>query len=166
MADHLVLIAAVTKNNGIGLNNELLFKLSADMKRFRELTYGSTVIMGRKTWESLPPKFRPLPMRTNIVLSRNENYEAPGAQVFTNLDQALRSVITTNVFVIGGEQIFAEAMPYATVLELTEIDKDAQADAFFPVFDKEVFKPIHSSKPQNEDGIVYRFVTYIRKKTE
>ena len=114
----VILIAAVARNGGIGRDNELLWRLPEDMARFKALTMGRPVIMGRKTWDSLPPKFRPLPGRRNLVLSRDSSLQLEGAEVFGTLTDALAACAdSTELFVIGGAQIYAEALPLADRLE-------------------------------------------------
>jgi dihydrofolate reductase len=124
----VVIIAAVAKNGVIGRNNELIWNIPADMAHFKALTAGHTVIMGRKTWESLPPRFRPLPGRRNIVISRQVDYPAPGAEVADSLESALDLASTAaTVFIIGGEQIYTQAMALADRLEITEVISNPRA---------------------------------------
>ena len=127
------LIAAVAGNGAIGKDNALPWHLPEDMRHFRETTRGKPVIMGRKTWESLPDAFRPLPGRHNIVVSRNPAYQAPGATLATSLDEALlEAAAAEEVFVIGGAQLYQQALALASRLYLTEIDASVDGDAFFP----------------------------------
>ncbi len=133
----LSLIAAVARNRAIGMKNQLLWHLPEDMRHFRETTRGKTVIMGRKTWESLPAAFRPLPGRKNIVVSRNAAYTAPGAALAGSLDAALRAAQDggsgdPEVFVIGGAELYRQALPLADRLYLTEVAQTCPGDAFFP----------------------------------
>lgn len=131
--NELILIAAVAQNRVIGRDNQLLWHIPADMAHFKTLTAGHTVIMGRKTWESLPPRFRPLPGRRNIVISRQPDYAAPGAEVSTSLEMALEKASTAkSAFIIGGEQIYVLALPLATRLEITEVALAPEGDAWFP----------------------------------
>jgi len=159
----IVHIAAITKNNAIGENGRLLFTIKEDMSRFKALTIGSTVLMGRKTWESLPDKYRPLPLRTNMVLSRDPQYTAPGAMVFTDIEHALAEVTTNKVFIIGGEQIYKETIDRADVLELTIIDTVMSADAFYPKFARGDFyrKDFGTGR---DGGLHYAFTKFTRKK--
>ena len=163
----LSLIAAVTRNRGIGLNNRLLVHLPEDLKHFRRVTMGCPVIMGRKTWDSLPPAFRPLPGRRNVVVSRHAQAECPGAVVCTSLEAALALLQTeSRVFVIGGEQIYALALPRADELVLTEIDAEPPADAFFPAWSAADFEVVQRVAPAPEGGpppVPYAFVTYRRR---
>jgi dihydrofolate reductase len=129
----LALIAAVARNRAIGRDNALLWQLPEDMRHFRETTRGRTVIMGRKTWESLPAAFRPLPGRRNVVVSRNPAYAAPGATVVHSLEAALRLTDPAEeTFLIGGAELYRQALPLAARLYLTEVDDAPPADAFFP----------------------------------
>ena len=163
------LVAGVARNGAIGRNNELLWRLPEDMARFKALTLGHPVIMGRKTWDSLPAKFRPLPGRRNMVLSRHAGLRLDGAECFTSLTDALNACAdAAQVSVIGGAQIYAEALSLADRLELTEIDADFDADVFFPVWDRAAFtetsrQTFHSAKtaPQGWD---FAFVTYIKNR--
>jgi len=152
----VVIIAAVAKNRVIGKDNRLIWNIPEDMARFKALTAGHTVIMGRKTWESLPPRFRPLPGRRNIVVSRQDNYAAPGAEVTDSLENSLKLAATApTVFVIGGEQIYGQAMALADRLEITEVDLEPEGDAWFPEISPAVWKPAARS-----EGSGYAFVSY------
>jgi dihydrofolate reductase len=139
----ITLIAALSKNRVIGKNNDLPWRLPDDMKFFMETTKGHCVIMGRKNYESIPHKFRPLPDRTNIVVTRQKDFRAEGCQVVHSLEQALASIDQKSeeeVFIIGGAEIYKLALPYAHKLYLTEIDAEIEGDTFFPLFDKTVFQ--------------------------
>lgn len=162
----LSLIAAVGRDGAIGRRNELLFRESADQKRFRAVTMGCPVIMGRLTWDSLPARFRPLPGRLNIVVTRDAAWQAEGASRADSLEAALaRAGDAAKVFVIGGAQLFALAMPHADELELTEIDADfADADTFFPAWDRAAFEQTACEALVTALGVPYRFTTYQRKK--
>lgn len=128
------IIAAIGRNNELGRNNDLIWHFKEDMKFFKEQTTGSTVIMGRKTFESLP---KALPNRRNIVISSNSEYAAEGAEVVTSLESALESAKGEKIFIIGGGRVYSEALPYADKLILTEINDTCEdADTFFPQFDK------------------------------
>lgn len=162
----LVLIAAVARNGVIGRDNQLLWHLPEDMAHFRETTRGAPVIMGRKTWESLPARFRPLPGRRNIVLSRQPGYAAEGAEVVATLDDAmLRLQASPQAFVIGGEQLYRLALPRADQLMLTELDRDYEGDARFPAWDPSSFVEVERRPAQSApaDGPGYTFVTYQRR---
>ena len=157
----VVIIAAVAANRAIGKNNALIYKISEDLVRFRQLTEGKAVVMGRKTWESLPSQARPLPNRRNIVISQQSNFVANGATVICSLDAALELLNEyQQIFIIGGEQIYRAAMPLADRLEITEVDLMPEADAWFPEIDNKDWK-----EGSRECGGVYNdsrfyFVTY------
>lgn len=164
----LTLIAAVDRRGAIGKDNQLLVRLPEDMAHFKTLTIGHTVIMGRKTWDSIPPRFRPLPQRRNIVLSRQAGLQLDGAEVFGTLEAALAACAgESEVFVMGGEQVYRQALPFADRLELTEIDAEYPADAFFPrwqdgAFDEESRRP--GTRAANGDATPpYAFVRYRRR---
>jgi dihydrofolate reductase len=159
------LIAAVARNGVIGRDNQLLWHLPADMAHFRETTRGAAVIMGRKTWDSLPPRFRPLPGRRNWVLSRQPDWQADEADVASSLEAALAALADeVRVFVIGGEQIYAAALPLADELVLTELDREFEGDAHFPAWSDEQFQPVSVSPWVDAEGDRpgYRFATYQR----
>ncbi len=127
---------------------------------------GCPVIMGRKTWDSLPERFRPLPGRSNIVITRSPSWQAPGALVAHSLQDALAHVATAaKVFVIGGAEIYAMALPLADELVLTEIDADFDADAFFPPWSTAEFTLVHAENHLSATQVAYRFATYRRIKT-
>jgi dihydrofolate reductase len=160
----LSLIAAVSRNGAIGRDNDLLWKESADRKHFVATTRGHAVVMGRRTWESLPPRFRPLPGRRNIVVTRSAGFDAPGAETADSLQTALlRLQAQPQVFVIGGAQLYAQALPRADELVLTEIDAAFDgADTFFPDFDRSRFVEMAREPRVAADGTRYAFVTYQR----
>ena len=163
MTVKISLIAGVARNRGIGRNNQLLWRLPEDLARFKALTMGHAVIMGRKTWDSLPARFRPLPGRRNIVLSRSPALQLAGAEIFTSIEEALLACKDDDrVFVIGGAQIYAEALPLADRLELTEIDADFEADVFFPVWDRSAFQEIGREQKSSAENWRYDFVSYQR----
>ena len=158
----LSLIAVVARNGGIGRDNTLLWHLSDDLRHFKRTTLGCPVIMGRKTWDAIG---RPLPGRRNIVVTRQSGWVATGAEAAGDLTHALSLASdTAKVFVIGGAQLYAAAMPFADELVLTEVDADAPADTFFPHWDRAAF--IEQSRESHTDphGLRYSFVTYQRKK--
>jgi dihydrofolate reductase len=159
----IILIAAVAKNGVIGKDNALPWHLPEDMKHFKALTNGHAVLMGRKTWESLPPKFRPLPNRRNLVLTRDRHYDAPGATVVHSLDDAAKvSSGETALFVIGGAELYAHALPRADRFELTEIDAAFEGDAHFPTWNRTQWREVKRASGKSESGLAYAFVTYER----
>ena len=154
----LCLIAAVARNGAIGKNNQLLVHLPGDLPRFKKLTLGHPVIMGRKTWDSIG---RPLPQRRNIVITRNAAWRADGAEAAASLADALASVASEpSVFVIGGAQIYAQALPLADELALTEIDADFDGDAFFPEWDRTRFEQTSREDHSTPQGLHYCFTHY------
>lgn len=158
----VIIVAAMDLMRGIGKDNELLYKIPQDVKRFKEITMGKTVIMGRKTWESIDERYRPLAGRDNIVLSTKPGYEANGARVFKNFDVALREASTEEVCIIGGQQVYDEALDYARVLEITEIKSVKPADAKMPVWDNDNYvREVISTGVHNDVG--YEFVRYTLK---
>ena len=160
----LIVIAAVAKNGVIGSDNALPWHLPEDLKHFKQLTTGHAVIMGRKTWESLPAKFRPLPNRLNIVVTRSAEYQAQGATVVHSLEEAqkLGAGGAAQQFVIGGAELYAHALPLAQRLELTELDADFAGDAHFPAVDRAQWREAKREACVGADGLRYAFVTYER----
>jgi len=158
----LALIAAVGRNGAIGKGNALLWNLPEDMAYFKQVTMGRPVIMGRKTWESLPPRFRPLPGRNNVVVSRNGGYQAPGATLATSLDEALAAAGDGEVFVIGGAELYALALPLARRLYLTRVEDSPEGDAFFPPVPAEAWAEV-SRRPGTGTEPAFAFVVLERR---
>ena len=158
----LTLVAAVAKNGVIGSNNRLPWHLPADLRHFKALTTGHAVIMGRKTWESLPEKFRPLPGRRNIVVTRSAAYAAPGASVAGSLPDAVAAAAGAEAFVIGGAELYQAALPLANRLQLTEIDAEFEGDTWFPARDPHEWRETLRDPQRDETGLGYAFVTYER----
>ena len=155
----IVIIAAVARNRVIGKDNKLLWNIPEDMAHFKALTAGHTVIMGRKTWESLPQRFRPLPGRSNIIITRQPDYPAPGAEVADSLENALKLASTATIaFIIGGEQIYTQAMALADRLEITEVDQEPEGDAWFPEI-----AAVDWEKTAKTEGNGFAFLTYRRR---
>lgn len=154
------MIAAVGRNNEIGKGNDLVFHFRNDMKFFKETTTGGTVVMGRKTFESLP---KVLPNRRNIVISRNENLEIDGAEVCSSVEAAMQLCKNDEkVFIIGGGNIYSQFLEYANKLYLTEVDAACDdADTFFPAFDKSEWKREVLAE-HNENGIKYQHILYTK----
>jgi dihydrofolate reductase len=163
------LIAAMAENRVIGKNNDLPWHLPDDMKYFMQTTKGHHCIMGRKNYDSIPEKFRPLPNRTNIVVTRQSNFDAPGCQIVNSLESALEIAAKNNepeVFVIGGADIYRLGLPYATRLYITEIKSPVAGDIFFPAFDKKDWEEI-SRVPHDADErhkYAFDFVVYEKLK--
>jgi dihydrofolate reductase len=159
----LTLVAAVARDGVIGLDNRLPWHLPADLKHFKALTQGHTVIMGRKTWESLPTAFRPLPGRRNIVLTRDQGYRAEGATIAGSLSAAIAAAEGDEAFVIGGAELYAAAMPLADRLQLTEIDAAFEGDTWFPAIDPGQWREAARETQHDAAGFDYAFVAYQRK---
>jgi len=159
------LIVAHDQNRGIGIKNVLPWSLSKDMRYFKQITLGNTVIMGRRTWESIPEKFRPLPQRKNVVLTRNTTYNVPSSVIIaTSLEDAIQNQHATgDIFIIGGSMIYKEAIQHidCTRLYVTEIQSCFNCDAFFPDYNG-VFTCIDSSDDVEENGIRFVFKVYER----
>lgn len=149
------LIAAIASGNrALGKNNDLIYKIPEDLKRFKEITEGHVVIMGRKTFESIG---RPLPNRINIVISRDPNYSVDGVTVVHSLDEALQLAQGDEVFVIGGGQIYQEAIGKADKLYLTVVEGSPEADTYFPDY-SDFKKIVWQSDEQQSNGFKYRFL--------
>jgi len=151
MTREIVLIAAVARNGVIGRDNGLPWRLKGDMRFFRESTTGHTVVMGRKTWDSLG---RPLPLRRNVVVTRNPAFRAEGVEVVGSLDAALAIAGEGPIFVIGGAELYRQALPRADRLLITEVDAEVEGDARFPDFDRAAFvetaRASHPADPDND----------------
>jgi len=158
----IVLVAAVARNGVIGRDNGLPWRLKADLAHFKRTTMGHPIVMGRKTWESLG---RPLPGRRNIVVTRNADYRAEGAEVFTDIDTALAAAGTGTVCIIGGAELYRQVLDRADRLVLTEVAADVEGDAHFPEFDRDTFVEVareaHPADADNEHD--YAFVEYRRR---
>ena len=156
----LGLIYARARNGVIGKNGGLPWHLPEDLAHFKRVTLGCPVIMGRRTWESIPERFRPLPGRTNIVVTRQAHWNAPGAQHAASLDEAIaRCAAQPLAWVIGGAQLYGQALPRAHIAEVTEIDAEYEGDAFAPELGspwQEVARETHESA----NGPSFSFATY------
>jgi len=152
------LIAAVARDRGIGHGGGLLVRLPDDLRRFKQITLGTPVVMGRKTWQSIG---RALPGRRNIVVTRDPNFRAEGAEAAASLDAALALAGSAPlVHVIGGADLYALALPIADELQLTEIDAQFPADTFFPAWDRSRFAEVAREPHETAEGLRYAFVTY------
>lgn len=161
----ITIIAAVARNGAIGRDNKLIYRLPADMRRFKALTTGNTVIMGRRTFQSLPKG--PLPNRRNIVVSRTITH-IDGADCYSSLPSAIASCQPADsIFIIGGASLYREAMTIADRLCLTEIDDTPNdADTFFPPYDSDTWTAVSSEHHNADDkhSVPFSFVDYVRKK--
>jgi len=155
----ITIIAALSKNHVIGKDNQLIWKVPGDLKRFKELTTGNPILMGRKTYESIG---KPLPNRTNIILSKNENLKIDGCLVYSDWRHVLPIFENQHLYVIGGEEIYRQLLPVTDRLELTIIDKEFEGDAYFPLINQDRWKEV-SIEEKTCDEFNYRYVTYERK---
>jgi dihydrofolate reductase len=161
----LSLIAAVARNGAIGRDNALIWLDPEDQRHFRRVTMGWPVIMGRRTWESLPARFRPLPGRRNVVLTGDANWQAPGAERAGSLPEALDLLAgSEKACVIGGAKVYSEALPLADELVLTEIEFEPAADTYFPAWDRRLYTERARESHTSADGVAYHFVTYTRNR--
>lgn len=157
----ITLVVAYTRNRVIGRDNKMPWHLPGDLAHFKRTTLGHPILMGRKTWESIG---RPLPGRQNIVITRNPSYEAVGATVVESLDAALAAAGDAGeIFVIGGAQIFNDALPRASRLVATEIDADIEGDTWFSPLPEGQWKEVERLAQPEDNGLAYSFVTYTRQ---
>ncbi len=156
------LIVAVDQNWAIGKDGDQLVYLKEDLKRFRTLTSGHTVILGRKTLATFPGG-RPLKNRRNLILSRNPHFQAEGAEVFSSVEELVQQA-DGDAFVIGGASVYEQLLPYCDTAYITKIHAGFPADTYFPDLDKsEDWEIIEESESLEQDGIAYHYVTYRRK---
>lgn len=155
----ITVIAAVAKNNVIGAKGKLAWHLPEDLRHFKTLTTGKTVLMGERTWHSLPEKARPLPNRKNVVVTHDPNFAAPdGVLVYLSLDQALDELSPSQeVMVMGGAMVYAQAIKRADKLEITLLNREVEGDVFFPQIEPAIWK---ETAREPHDG--FAFVTYER----
>lgn len=162
---NLSIIVAIAQNGAIGKDNDLLWHLSGDLKRFKQLTTGHPVVMGRRTWESLPK--RPLPGRRNIVFTQNHDYEAPGAEVVHSVNGLFQALKDTDdeVFVMGGAAIYRLLLPFTNRLYVTQVYHDYDADVYFPTIDMSEFTLVSIGEPMFDEasGLDYAYEEYHRK---
>ncbi len=159
----LISIAAIGQNNELGKDNDLLWHLPDDFKRFKKMTTGHYIIMGRKTFESFP---KPLPNRTHVVITRQENYPSEHCIVVKNIDEATQAVEDEDVvFVIGGGEIYRQFMPFVDELELTQVEGHFEADTYFPEIEEDNWLLINEEyHPKDEKHkYAFSFMTYQRK---
>lgn len=157
---------AISSNHAIGKDNQLLWHLPNDLKHFKEITSGHPIIMGRKTFESIG---RALPNRTNIIITRDRNYQADKIEIVHSLNEAidLAKKIDSEIFVIGGGEIFREAMEITDKIYLTIVHHEFEGDTFFPEIDEDIWEEIHREHHLKDDknNYSYDFVDYIRKES-
>ncbi len=161
MSASLTLIVATERQRGIGINNTLPWRLPEDLAFFKRTTTGHTIIMGRKTFDSIG---RPLPNRRNIVVTRNPDWSHPGVETAGSLQDAVSMAGDGEAFVIGGAQIYIESLPLASKLIVTEIDADIECDAFFPAIDPAVWAQVSREVHHSDSaGLDYAFAIYQRR---
>lgn len=163
------LIAALTQNHVIGKNNDLPWQLPDDMKYFMQTTKQHHVVMGRKNYESIPEKFRPLPNRTNLVVTRQIDFVAPHCTVVNSLEKGIaiaKATAEQELFIIGGAEIYCLAMPLADRLYLTEIQADLSGDTYFPPFDKRIWKEVSRRHHPADERHLYAFDFVIYEKVK
>lgn len=153
----ITIIAACSKNRVLGANNQLIWHIPEDLKRFKKLTHGNTVVMGRKTYESIG---KALPGRLNIVLTKNKNFKANDCLIYNNVAEVLEIYEKNNLFVIGGGEIYRMFMPFADKIELTLIDKEFEGDTFFPEID-DVWK-LTNEVTSNYGELNFNFLTFLK----
>ncbi|QKX05261.1 dihydrofolate reductase [Aquimarina sp. TRL1] len=159
----ITMIAAAAENNALGKDNDLVWHLPDDFKRFKTLTTGHHIIMGRKTFESFP---KPLPNRVHVVITRNTEYEAEGAIVVHSMEAALEIAKNdSQPFIIGGGEIYAIGMEFADCIELTRVHGTFEADAFFPLIDTNIWEVVEEERHETDDRHQYAFtyLTYKKK---
>ena len=159
------MIAAMSTNRVIGINNDLPWHLPDDFKFFQTKTRGRHVLMGRKNYESLPLKFRPLPERINLIITKNKYYQAHNTHIFHSLENAIKYAEIhgeRELFIIGGGEIYKLALPYTDTIYLTEVNAYLNGHAYFPIFDKQIFKETFRSHHASDEQHLYSYdyVTY------
>jgi len=154
----ITIIAAISKNNAIGKDNKLLWHISEDLKRFKRLTSGNPILMGRKTFESIG---KPLPYRTNIILTKDKNYKADGCLVYNKVEDVLSLYERNNLYIIGGGEIYKQFIKIADRLEITLVESEFDGDTFFPKIGSEWFIEKEELGKTNEYN--YKFLTFKKK---
>ena len=156
------IVVAASENLVIGYKNALPWHISEDLKHFKQITINHSVVMGRKTFESIG---KPLKERRNIVISRDGTLKIEGAEVVNSLDEAIHRTKNENeIFIIGGEQIYKMAMPIATNMHITKVQGNIKGDAFFPALDKKIWVEKSASDDMHEYGLTYQFLTLEKSK--
>lgn len=155
------LIVAYGKNRVIGNNGSIPWRIKGEQRRFRELTTGNVVVMGRRSYEEIG---RPLPNRMTYVVSSTKNFDEEGVKTVASIEEAIKLAGDKNVYISGGARIYKEAMPYVEKMYITEVDLEPEGDTFFPEFDENEFDKVIDEEVDGE--IPYKYVTYTRKKTD
>jgi dihydrofolate reductase len=164
MTPPIALVVAIARNGTIGDAGRIPWRIAEDMRHFKALTLGNPCIMGRRTWESLPKK--PLPGRTNIVVTRDRNFAADGALIAHNIDEALAIASRANppeIMIVGGAEIYAGALPRASIIYLTEIHEDFKGDARMEAFDRDVWMETSREEKTTSEGLGFSFVTLMKR---
>ena len=159
----IVMIAAVAENNALGKNNELVWHLPNDFKRFKELTSGHYIIMGRKTFESFP---KPLPNRTHVVITRQQNYQPDGCIVVNSIENAIKACPENEtIYIIGGGEIYNQALAFSDTIEITKVHGKFEADAFFPEIKAEEWELVQSNFNAKDERHLYDYTyqTFVKK---
>lgn len=159
----IIMIAAVAENNALGKNNELIWHLPNDFKRFKSLTSGHHIIMGRKTFESFP---KPLPNRTHVIITRQKGYQTEGCIIVDSMEKALAACPEDkDTFIIGGGEIYTVGLPFADKLEITRVHHNFEGDAYFPEINDEEWEKIVSEYNEKDEKHLYdySYQTFIRK---
>ncbi len=157
------MIAAVAENNALGKDNELVWHLPNDFKRFKELTSGHYIIMGRKTFESFP---KPLPNRTHIVITRQQNYQPDGCIVVNSIENAIKACPENEtIYIIGGGEIYNQALAFSDTIEITKVHGKFEADAFFPEIKAEEWELVQSNFNAKDERHLYDYTyqTFVKK---
>ena len=160
----VIMIAAVAENNALGKNNDLLWHLPNDFKRFKEITSGHHIIMGRKTFESFP---KPLPNRTHVIITRQNDFEYEGCVVVQNIEKALSVCpINENLYIIGGGEIYQQSISFADQLDITRVHHSFDADVYFPEIDPEIWELTSETFHPKDERHLFdsTFQTFVRKK--
>ncbi len=163
MSAAIVLVLAIADNGVIGAAGAIPWRIPDDMKRFKALTMGKPIVMGRKTWDSFPKK--PLPGRTNIVITRDSSWKAEGASVVHSFEEALaraRSENPSDICIVGGAEIYRAALPVATRIELTEVHASAQGDTHLALIERSIWRETAREDRQTPEGLRYSYVTLER----
>ena len=159
----IVMIAAVAENNALGKDNELVWHLPNDFKRFKELTTGHYIIMGRKTFESFP---KPLPNRTHVVITRQQNYQPDGCIVVNSIENAIKACPENEtIYIIGGGEIYNQALAFSDTIEITKVHGEFEADAFFPEIKAEEWELVQSDFNAKDERHLYDYTyqTFVKK---
>jgi dihydrofolate reductase len=159
---NLSIIVATDQQNGIGKNNQLLWHLPNDLKFFKKVTSGNTIIMGRKTYESIG---KPLPNRRNVVISRNQDLKIEGVEIFDNISSAIQACVNEEeVFIIGGGEIYKQALDLTSKIYLTKVEANCDADIFFPEFKQEEWETISEEDYEKDDRHAFNYTFSILKR--